>query len=230
MTLEIIKINDYIYAFDQEMVRCFLIIGEKSALLLDAGVESFDIISEIRKITSKPLQLCLTHSDGDHTANVNQFDVVYVHKDEVPYLNLDKHIQMITIDDGYCFDLGDRKLEVIHSPGHTPGSICLFNQEDKVLFSGDTISYGPVYMFGHNRNLEQYLKTLLKLQELFHDKNLIIYPAHNTFPVSTNEISELIKCVEGVIDQGIQGTKTNIISRDQYSPLLYQYGKCGIYK
>lgn len=230
MTLETIKINDYIYAFDQEMVRCFLIIGEKSALLIDAGVESFDIISEIRKITSKPLQLCLTHSDGDHIANVNQFDVVYVHKDEIPYLNLDKQIQMIAIEDGYCFDLGDRKLEVIHSPGHTPGSICLFDQEDKILFSGDTISYGPVYMFGYNRDLNQYLKTLYMLKQRFNELKITIYPAHNTFPINTYEISELIKCVEGIIDNSIEGTKTNIISRDQYSPLLYQYGKCGIYK
>ena len=46
------------------------------------------------------------------------------------------------VKDGDRIDLGDRVLEVIHTPGHSPGSICLLDKENKILFTGDTFVPG----------------------------------------------------------------------------------------
>lgn len=229
MNTKIIQFNDTLYTFDQGMVRSYLVIGQNKALLVDTGAFSFDIISAIREITSLPISLCLTHADRDHTKNITPFKEIHIYPDEITYLpNHDSDI--IPIDDQYIFNLGNQQFHVIHTPGHTPGSICLYDQENHILFSGDTISYGPIYMFGHNRNLNQYLQSLLMLDNLFKNKDITIYPAHNTYPIFSNEIINLIQCVNGINNHTISGTTTNILSQDHYSPLLYQYNQCGIYK
>ena len=229
MNTKIIQINDTLYTFDQGMVRSYLVIGQNKALLVDTGAFSFDIIPAIREITSLPISLCLTHADRDHIKNITPFKEIYIHPDEIPYLsNHDSDI--IPIDDQYIFNLGNQQFHVIHTPGHTPGSICLYDQENHILFSGDTISYGPIYMFGHNRNLNQFLQSLLMLDKFFNNQNITIYPAHNTYPISSNVITNLIQCVNRINNHTISGTTTNILSQDHYSPLLYQYNQCGIYK
>ena len=229
MNTKIIQINDTLYTFDQGMVRFYLIIGQNKALLVDTGAFSFDIIPAIREITSLPISLCLTHADRDHIKNITPFKEIYIHPDEIPYLS-NHDTDIIPIDDQYIFNLGNQQFHVIHTPGHTPGSICLYDPENHILFSGDTISYGPIYMFGHNRNLNQFLQSLLMLDKFFNNQNITIYPAHNTYPISSNVITNLIQCVNRINNHTISGTTTNILSQDHYSPLLYQYNQCGIYK
>ena len=51
----------------------------------------------------------------------------------------------IEMEDGGIFEVADTRLEVVHAPGHSPGSICLYSEELNVVFSGDTLSAaGPV--------------------------------------------------------------------------------------
>lgn len=224
------KLNDHIYIIDQEMVRCFLVIGSREALVIDAGAFDFDLASCVAKLTDLPLKLCLTHTDGDHIKNMQQFDCIYLHEDEIACLPEDKKEKCITIKQGFVFDLGDRKLEVIHAPGHTPGSICLLDWENHELFSGDTISLGPVYMFGKYRDLSRLIDTLQYFDNLASKENWKIYPAHNECPIHTDIIAELIVCAKGVQNHTLQGEPTNISGSDGYSPLLYRYGKVGIYQ
>lgn len=214
------QLDENIYAIDQEMVRSFVIVGEKQALIMDTGVEPTDFLAYVRKITSLPLIVCLSHSDRDHTANLDQFDEVYVHEDEVPYLSTD--IKVNIVHEGDVFDLGGRKLEVIHVPGHTPGSLCLFDNSHQQLFSGDTISYGPVYMFGALRSMEDYISSLHKLQNLLDDE-VTIFPCHNTCPIKTNVIAQLLSCVDGINNQQLAGQASHI-----EGVLLYTYEQCGI--
>jgi len=49
------------------------------------------------------------------------------------------------LDDGDVLDLGGRSLRVMHTPGHSPDSICLFDEHNGLLFGGDTINTGPIY-------------------------------------------------------------------------------------
>lgn len=70
------------------------------------------------------------------------------------------------IDEGDQIDLGDRVFEVLHLPGHTPGSIGLYDAEAGVLFSGDAIYDGPLYDFLPESDIGAYLDTMYKLIEL----------------------------------------------------------------
>lgn len=67
--------------------------------------------------------------------------------------------------------------KIIHTPGHTKGSICLYNEEEQVLFSGDTLfcnGYGRTDLDGNEYDLVQSLNKLMAL-----DSNTVVYPGHN---------------------------------------------------
>jgi glyoxylase-like metal-dependent hydrolase (beta-lactamase superfamily II) len=63
-------------------------------------------------------------------------------------------------------DLGDRSFEVLHLPGHSPGSIGLWDEERGVLFSGDAVYDGPLLDFGAGSDVDAYLATMDRLRRL----------------------------------------------------------------
>jgi len=89
------------------------------------------------------------------------------------------------LKDGETVQVGAYSLEVIHSPGHTPGSICLFTEIDEknVLFSGDMVSAGGRLGFinGPGFKLEDWKNSLKRLLDLDVDA---MFPGHGTFLVS----------------------------------------------
>lgn len=70
------------------------------------------------------------------------------------------------IEDGDVVDLGDRHFEVLHLPGHSPGSIGLWEASTGILFSGDAIYDGPLLDESHDSNIEQYCTTMERLLTL----------------------------------------------------------------
>lgn len=103
------------------------------------------------------------------------------------------------IDEGYIFDLGDIKLEVIATPGHTNGSICLLDKTHRILFSGDTIMSHIVYLIPSSKRapLASYYKSILKLKDLKSEFDGI-YGGHNEFNASTDLIDEMLECLKEV--------------------------------
>ena len=91
-------------------------------------------------IEKEPSFLILTHAHLDHTGGVGEkWKNVYLHKDdfrEAPYFQIPKQAKPI---DFKSISWGKFMLEVIHTPGHTLGSVCLFERKTGILFSGDTI-------------------------------------------------------------------------------------------
>ena len=68
--------------------------------------------------------------------------------------------------DGDVVDTGDRAFVVLHLPGHTPGSIGLWDEVSGTLFSGDAIYDGPLYDFLPESSIEEYVETVRKLRDL----------------------------------------------------------------
>lgn len=68
-----------------------------------------------------------------------------------------------TLSDGDIIDLGDRAVTVLHTPGHTPDSICLLDEDARLLFSGDTIDTGPMYAHLPGSDLATYAATARRL-------------------------------------------------------------------
>ena len=119
--------------------------------------------------------------------------------------NLHPRKPHIVLKDGDVVDFGNMKLEVIHTPGHTPGSICLYNRAKGILFSGDTVfadGVGRTDIPGGNpAALEESLKKLSKL------KINIILPGHGE-PVLSNGskvIAELLKAGVQPVDEDDEG-------------------------
>lgn len=71
-----------------------------------------------------------------------------------------------TVDDGDVLDLGDRHFEVIHTPGHSPGGIALFEQATGTLISGDIVYDGPLIDEGDGTDRAAYAASLRRLLAL----------------------------------------------------------------
>ena len=70
------------------------------------------------------------------------------------------------VEEGDVVDLGDRSFEVLHLPGHSPGSIGLWEAATGILFAGDAIYDGPLLYTLEGCNIDDYIATLERLREL----------------------------------------------------------------
>lgn len=71
-----------------------------------------------------------------------------------------------TVQEGDVIDIGERQFEVLHLPGHSPGSIGLWEEETGILFSGDAIYDGPLLDRLHDSSIPDYIATMKRLREL----------------------------------------------------------------
>lgn len=139
-----IRENVY-YINDEELCTSYLLIGEDKALLIDAGytiTPQNSLKEEVRKITNKECYVILTHAHSDHTGHLDEFDKYYIAEEEFSYRkDLDK-TKAIIINDKEYIDLGNYKVQVLKIPGHTPGSIAIIDNKNKLLFTGDEFGSG----------------------------------------------------------------------------------------
>ena len=140
------KINDYTYAFNDDLFcTVYLIIGDNKVLLIDAGIaENTDsLLNNVRKITDKDIIVALTHSHYDHIGHLNEFDsfyVSYLEMDNIIKNNLDSKAILLTNNN--IFDLGGIKVKAIITPGHTKGSTIFIDENAKIAYTGDQFGSG----------------------------------------------------------------------------------------
>lgn len=188
-------VNTYLYNFK-----------DKKALIIDPGAEPEKIIHRIEEKNLEIVGIILTHGHFDHIGALQElkekFKVpLYIHKDDSTFLgpeSMERHRQMfkpmgaqgmfyvdtyymetpkadIVLEDNQ--ELNDFGLKVIHTPGHSPGSICLFSQENGIVFTGDTLfknGLGRTDFGGGDYNT--LIKSLEKLFSL--PMETVAYPGH----------------------------------------------------
>jgi glyoxylase-like metal-dependent hydrolase (beta-lactamase superfamily II) len=76
------------------------------------------------------------------------------------YKGKEIYFQMVTVKDGDIFNLGGRHIQVIGTPGHTPGSICLLDKENKLLFTGDNDNTAVWLFLPNSLPIAEYFETL----------------------------------------------------------------------
>ncbi len=204
--VQIFPINENTWRIQEDMVRSFLLAGTKEALLIDSGfhVQSMKAVAE--SLTNLPVKLLNTHADRDHVGGNNEFGTFYMSMAEASnyYHGENRKGVIVPVEHGDKLDLGDRELEIIGLPGHTPGSIAVLDVKNRVLISGDPIQDGNIYMFGVQRELHAYVLSLKRLEN-FKDRFDTIYPAHGSFPVSPDLIAPLYTGVERILAGKVQG-------------------------
>lgn len=108
------------------------------------------------------------------------------------------HSVDLKLDDGSVLRVGKKELVVIHTPGHTAGSICLYEPEEKVLFTGDTVFKGTVGRTDlPTGSFEELVRSLKKLEAL---DVYIALPGHGKPIKNWEENFELIKKVLGAFE------------------------------
>jgi glyoxylase-like metal-dependent hydrolase (beta-lactamase superfamily II) len=80
--------------------------------------------------------------------------------------------------DGDVLELGGRRLQVLHTPGHTPDCICLLDQGHKQLFAGDTLTTGPHYAHLPDSDLAAFTRSTRRLADEVTRQVEVVYPAH----------------------------------------------------
>lgn len=171
----------------------YLIADEESkeAALVDCSARDEDILRMIEELGANLKYILLTHGHFDHVAGIrNNPDVkIVMHENDFGILNkVNNYMLMfgmpemtipkidILVNDGDILKLGNLEIKVIHTPGHTQGSVC-YLADDK-LFSGDTIfreSVGRCDLEGgdFNQIIESIENKIFTLPE-----DTLIYPGH----------------------------------------------------
>lgn len=108
------------------------------------------------------------------------------------------------LHDGDCLDLGERKITVIHTPGHSPGHCCFYEPERKYLYSGDLIYSGCLDAFYPTTDPKLFWQSVKKIQHLDVER---VLPAHHQLNIPVNIINRIEKAFsqlagEGRLEQG----------------------------
>ena len=108
------------------------------------------------------------------------------------------------LEDGDEIDLGNRKVEVLHTPGHSPGHCCFYEEERAYLYSGDLIYKGCLDMFYPTTNPNLFAQSIEKVSKL--DVKRIL-PGHHSLDVHVNMISQIRTAFldlkkDGMLEQG----------------------------
>jgi len=96
------------------------------------------------------------------------------------------------LQNGDSIDLGDRILEVILTPGHTPDSLCLLDRKNRLLLTGDTFYPAPLYAHFPESNFKQYVETAALLHKLKNEVDYLV-SAHNETLLPSSYLEKLYK-------------------------------------
>ena len=200
------QLDDCSYVFQDNDARSFLFIGETHALLVDTGRgKAGSLRALIEPLTDKPIILVITHADNDHIGNNAEFDAVpHMHPSEMPdYFqkvgDLDAPVDPLW--EGDVIDIGGRTFEVLHIPGHTPGSIAILDRKNRFLLTGDSVTgTRPSFLCGAQRSFYPFIASLEKLVRLQNTYDTI-YAAHGALPLPATSVNQTLaaakKFVEG---------------------------------
>lgn len=174
--------------------NCYLLHSEQEIAVIDPGFDGQKILTQAGNLEGKITHIINTHGHIDHiSANQQIKDAtdakIYIHKDDADLLRHPaKNLSLLMgelvqspkanylVDEGDIIKIGQVELKVIHTPGHTKGSICLIG--DKFTFTGDTLFFDSIGRTDFpNSSEEQMFLSLKKLKQILAD-DMIIYPGH----------------------------------------------------
>jgi glyoxylase-like metal-dependent hydrolase (beta-lactamase superfamily II) len=184
----------------------YLIIDEKEkeAAVIDPGGGSEQIIDDLAKYDANLKYIINTHGHPDHIAeNAILSDMtnaqILIHKNDAPALNFDftnfskKYNLAILagktnkiLSGGEVLNIGKIKLDILQTPGHTPGSICVYIQNEHVIFTGDTLFYHTIGRTDLPLSDSQKMKTSLEKLFSLPDKTEVL-PGHGKQTVIREE-------------------------------------------
>ena len=224
--MDIMQLSEDTYRIEDDRVRYFVLEGTDKAIMIDSSMNNTNAVDGAKKVTDKPLEIINTHADRDHIAGNVAFEKMYMSPEEEPvYRNNGGKGIIIPVKEGDVIDLGNRPLEVIDIPGHTPGSIALLDINNRVLYSGDTVQSGIIFMFGKRRNMEKFIESLKKLEKMS-DRFDLIYPSHDRCPVKPDIIPKLIEGAQLILNGKAEGKEMDMFGN---KVMMYRFEYAGFF-
>jgi len=177
--------------------NCYLVESGDQVGIIDPGDDADFIVRKIQDLGAAPAWIACTHGHFDHVLAVSElalgFKIPFYlgKKDEFLlqraketseyFLGVSADPVLVTPEDlksGDFLTIGEEALEVIDTPGHTPGSVSLYSKKDEFLICGDLVfAHGGVgrtdFKYASEEDLEDSIKKILELPE-----ETMVYPGH----------------------------------------------------
>ncbi|MFQ5427668.1 MAG: MBL fold metallo-hydrolase [Thermodesulfobacteriota bacterium] len=179
-------------------VNCYLLWDSDTleAFIIDPGGDGPLIKDEVNSLGLKVKYVVNTHGHFDHVGADGELRTFYsvplaIHKADITLLkNASGHAEIFGIKappqpspdtfltNNALLEAGSISLKVIHTPGHTPGGVCLYNEGEGLLFSGDTLFAGSVGRTDLEGGSSEELMNSIKTRLLSLDDNVRVFPGH----------------------------------------------------
>ena len=199
------KYADDLFVVKQDMrpgwfCTVLVLFGKDKIGIIDTGYENtpgdyvFPMIKEKGRSLDEINLVVNTHRDGDHIKGNQAFrdnpnTVIMAHElEEEGIPVLDK-----TYKSGDILEIGDRNFKVIHTPGHRPGAVCLLDEKEKLLVTGDSVCGEREDLIRMDKEI--YIKSLKGLLDLDVDQMIMSHPFQpaGKYILKGKEIEEMIK-------------------------------------
>lgn len=194
-----------------EETHCYLLRGGERSLLIDTGLGICDISRVVAPLAHGPVTAVVTHVHWDHMGGLRYYPDFYAHAAELSWLNggfpqpveavrrsvadrcqLPQGFDVGTyqlfqgtptqmLHGGETIHLGGRELQVLHTPGHSPGHMCFWERERGYLFTGDLIYRGELAAWFPSTDPQAYLASLERVAKLPVQR---LFPGHHDLDVS----------------------------------------------
>ena len=207
---DIIPINDHVWLLDDHDAACYVVAGEKQALVIDTSIGLANIREAAESLTDLPLILVNTHGHLDHFGGNWSFEKAYMNladleltKEDMDYPELQEAIRSFNIsyppyehvEDGHIFDLGGLTIEVIYFPGHTAGEIVLLDRKDRILFSGDGIVEHLWLQLPESQPVKTQIESMKRLLPLRDTFDTILH-GHSDAPMGAELFDTMLAALE----------------------------------
>lgn len=219
------KIGEGLYCLSSPPVgfKQYLFLGSEKALLVDTGMGIGSLRTVIETITDLPVTVINTHGHPDHAGGNSEFEDTWINpadfdvfekmasiefrREDVSHMpgEVDWATLLLptpplpkALTDGQTFDLGGRVLSVIFTPGHTHGSLCVYEEATGILVTGDNVQANTTALREWNSaTVEDLYESLLKLSKR-NVKRLLAGHAPNDNPADL--LDRKIACAKKILD------------------------------
>jgi len=173
----------------------YLLVSQDVLLIVDPGFPDPALDREMSSCIFSSCLIVNTHGHADHIGGNREIKekykgIIHIHEEDAPMLtDAGKNLSLlmgtplvspeadVILKEGSLFEIGEACFTVLHTPGHTPGSVCLLDEGKGILFTGDTLfdgGWGRTDLPGGDE--KALVRSLMRLRKL--DPALRCYPGH----------------------------------------------------